>query len=486
MSRINTNIPSLIAQRNLANSNDGLSLRLERLSTGLRINRGADGPAALIISERLRAEIRGVDQAIENAERAANVLATAEAAMSEMSNLLLSIKSLVVETANEAGLSQEEVRANQLQLDSAVDAITRISNTTSFAGLKLLNGSLDYVTSGVPASAIASVQIQAANFGQGPFVPVSVSVVTSAQQAELTLSTGSTTIPSSLTLEVAGNLGVSTFDFVSGASLSAIVNAVNTFSEATGVQATIVSGAAAGLSAIRFDSTEYGDDAFVSVQPVPGSAPAFFQTFNAAGNPTSRDIGQDVVALVNGALAVGQGTDVIFNSPTLKLSMKLDPTYAQTPTGSLRQFAITDGGTTYQLGPVVSFAQQVGFGIQGMGASQLGDAVVGFLESITTGGANSLLAGGTPQASLIVDEAIRQVTVARGRLGAFEANTLNSTARSLGIALENLSASESRIRDTDFAEETSNLTRDQILVNVGSSMLGIANSSAANVLALLQ
>ncbi|MCA9283534.1 MAG: flagellin, partial [Phycisphaerales bacterium] len=140
MARINSNIPSLIAQSRLKGSNANLSTRLERLSTGLRINRGKDDPAGLIISERIRSDIEGVNQGIRNAERASSVIATTESALAEINDLLNSIRSLIVEAANTGANSEIERRANQDQIDSAIASITRISNTATFGGLKLLNG----------------------------------------------------------------------------------------------------------------------------------------------------------------------------------------------------------------------------------------------------------------------------------------------------------------------------------------------------------
>src|SRR4051812_27248950 len=164
MARINTNVPSLVARANLTRSGDDLQTRLQRLSTGLRINRGADDPAGLIVSERLRSDIKGTDQGIKNSERASSVIATAEGSLSEVSDLLNSIRSLIVQSANSGGTSPEELAANQLQIDSAIDSITRISNTSSFGGLKLLNGSLDYTLSGVNTGAIGKVQVSGATF----------------------------------------------------------------------------------------------------------------------------------------------------------------------------------------------------------------------------------------------------------------------------------------------------------------------------------
>src|SRR5688500_4667973 len=127
MARINTNVAALTAQRGLARSQKTLNDTLQRLSSGLRINRGADDPAGLIASETLRSEIKGIDQAIDNSSRASNVIATTEANLSEIANLLTGIKALVVEAANTGALSSEEIEANQLQIDSAVASITRIS-----------------------------------------------------------------------------------------------------------------------------------------------------------------------------------------------------------------------------------------------------------------------------------------------------------------------------------------------------------------------
>src|SRR2546426_3112777 len=127
MSRINTNVSSLIAQRVLRKNQDMLSRSLERLSTGLRINRGADNPAGLIASENLRAEKAGITQAIDNAGRASNIIGTAEGGLSEVSSLLTELQSLVGQAANSGGLSKEEIGANQLQVDSILSTVNRIA-----------------------------------------------------------------------------------------------------------------------------------------------------------------------------------------------------------------------------------------------------------------------------------------------------------------------------------------------------------------------
>src|SRR3954466_14626410 len=159
MSRINTNVSSLIAQRVLKKNNADLNTSLERLSTGLSINSGKDNPAGLIASENLRAEKSGITQAIDNAGRASNIIGTAEGGLSEVSNLLTELQNLVSATANSGGLSNEEKQANQLQVDSILSTINRIAQSTSFQGTKLLNGNYDYATSGVTSNALENCGI---------------------------------------------------------------------------------------------------------------------------------------------------------------------------------------------------------------------------------------------------------------------------------------------------------------------------------------
>ena len=488
MSRINTNVSSLTAQHRLQQSNSVLETSLRRLSTGLSISRGSDNPAGLIVSERLRSEISGVRQAIDNAERAANVIATTEGALEEIAKLLNEMRGLAVEAANTGAFSKEEIEANQLQIDSAIESITRISNVTSFAGLKTLNGSLAFVTSGVDAASIQDVNIFGANFGTNASIPVAVEVLNSAETASLFISGNNAASPgalqSSVTIEVRGNNGVQVLSFISGAAMSAVVFSVNSTKDATGVSATFVD-PTDQTSGMLLTSTEFGSDAFVSVRKLEDGQ--FFQTFDLPGGlgaPVTRDTGEDALALVNGNLALGDGLEISMHSTTLNIEMALTVTAATTL--AFHNFDVTGGGSFYQLGASVNSSNQVGFGIQSVAASNLGDATVGFLNSISSGGSNSLVAGSARQTEAVVNVAIDQISILRGRMGAFERNTLQTSIRSQQIALENLTASESDIRDTDFAAETAALTRAQILVNAGTSTLSIANSTAQNVLSLLQ
>lgn len=477
MAQINSNVGALIANTNLAKSQSALSTSLQRLSSGLRINSGADDPSGLIASESLKSEIQGVTTAIDNSTRATNVIATADGALTEVNNLLVSIKSLVVQAANTGAMSADEIAANQLQVDSAVASITRISNATSFAGLNLLDGSLGYISSGVTTSAVHDLNVQNAAFGTASSVPVVVNVIASARTAQLEFKASA--ITASISLQVQGTTGVQVLNFTSGAKSSAIAFAINQVSDSTGVQASVNSATNAS-SGITFSSTGYGSNQFVSVTIV-GSGTGNFATTTTAGTAATRTTGQDVAANINGAKATGNGLNISLNTPSLSLSLNLDPHFGV----GTEKFTLKGGGAVFQLGSQVASNQQVSIGIGSVSASNLGSFNTGYLSDIVTGGSASL-SNNPSKASQIVDAAITQVSDIQGRLGAFQQNTLQTNINSLQIALENVTSAQSDIADVNFASETSNMTRAQILVQAGTSVLAQANQTPQYVLKLLQ
>lgn len=518
MARINSNIPSLIAQSKLARTQQELQIRLERLSTGLRINRGADDPAGVIISERIRADLKGVDQGIKNGDRASAVISTTEAALNEVADLLNSIRSLLVESANTGANSKLERDANQQQIDSAIESITRISNTASFGGLKLLNGSQDYQLSGLKTSAIAQAKITNASFVGATNLQVEVDVVASAQTGALYYN-GNTTPSgvtlSATTLEVTGPAGVQVITIPSGQSLSQVVDAVNRLTSLTGVEASLINNNA--NSGMVFQSAEFGSGSFVSVKRIGGPSNAtsdYFQTYKIvdgqpvpSGTPfpwsalltagtlsvAKRDDGQDVQAMVNGNLATGDGLKLKVNSGALGMDLQLTEDYATRPGGTVSSFYITGGGALFQLGQDVNALQQANIGIPSISSSNIGGTLVNgslyFLNSLKSGQAfsiaNNVASGDFTASNDILSSAIDEIAGLRGRLGAFERNVLQTNTRSLQSAFENLTASVSVIRDADFAVETSQLTRAQILASSGTSVLQLANQQSQQVLQLL-
>jgi flagellin len=217
MTRINTNINSLTAQQNLAKTGVQLSQALTRLSTGLRINSGKDDPAGMIAAAQLGSDIAGTNQAISNSKMGQMILDTADSALGQITSLVNDIRTLVTQAANSAAMSPDQIAANQLQIDSSLDAINRISQTTNFQGRKLLDGSLDFTTTHNMDNTVSNfnsvqnLEIDTADFGLASSMAVNVNVTAEAQKAYL-----ATTTPTSTTggFVVSSNNGKDSFSIV--------------------------------------------------------------------------------------------------------------------------------------------------------------------------------------------------------------------------------------------------------------------------------
>ncbi len=512
MSRINTNVASQIAQRVLTSNKNALNTSLERLSTGLRINRGKDDPAGLIASENLRAEKAALSKAISNAERADQVVNIAEGGLDEIGNLLNEVQALVTETANSAGLSSEERSANQLKLDSILQTIDRVAGATNFQGNKLLNGNLAFTATSVNSD-VNSFKVNGAKLTFGGSLNVDVVVTGSAQVGGFFLSFGGTSINLSsanarFVVEIAGAKGSRELSFASGTSLTNVAAAINSYTDITGVRARV-----SGTSGVRLYSDEYGADQFVSVKVnssggidtgnlgiynlQAGDADAVnttrLSTFATASNAV-KDAGQDVRATVNGINATTRGTKLRINTDFL--DTEIDLNYNRTATGgsaaklgSLTAFTITGGGADFQLAGRVNIAGKVSIGIANVAARDLGRTTSGgttyFLSDLAAGKSLNLVSGDLTTAQKAVGAAITELAALRGRLGAFQQNTVGATIRSLNVGLENTTAAESVVRDADFANETAGLTRSQILVSSATQILGLANQQPQSALQLL-
>ncbi len=524
MSRINTNVPSLIGNRVLNSNKDSLNQALERLSTGLRINRGKDDPAGLIASQNLRAEKASLAAAISNAERADQVVNIAEGGLEEVASLLNEVQGLITQTANTAGLSKEERTANQLQIDSILQTIDRIAAATSFQGLKLLNGNFDYNTTGVSASVVGSFRVNGAKLGAGESRQVDVLVTKSAQVGGFFLSFANDRLnlggagasdgaTQTFVIEVGGAKGTRELSFSSGTTLVAVQNAINSFTQVTGVRARV-----SGTTGLRLESDAYGSSEFVSVKisntgaisatnggiyslqsgnarAVQTSGPTTFA--NAINRVT--DFGQDISATINGIRATTRGTVARISTDFLdvQVDLKYDTSGGAganaAKLGAINAFTITGGGADFQMASKVDIGGRVSLGVQTVAVRDVGRTIVSngsasntyFLKDVGTGRSLNIVDGDLDAAQRVVDSAVREISSMRGRLGAFQKNTIGATIRSLGISLENTTAAESTIRDTDFAEETAQLTRSQILVSSSTQILGIANQQPQSALQLL-
>lgn len=474
MSTINTNLASLYAQNALAQNQAAENTSLQRLSTGLKINSGADDPAGLIAANNLKATQAGITQAISNANRATNVIGTAEGGLNEVSSLLTQVQSLVSQTANSGGLSSEEIAANQSQVDSILTTVNRISGSTSFAGKQLLNGDLAYTTSSAGTSAFGSLQINAAHLSDNKTTAVVVQVTNSATHGQVAfaatnIATGKGYTTAAVTISVAGAGGTQQLSFAASTSLSSVAIAVNNVKDLTGVSAA-VSG-----THLNVDSSDFGSSKFVSVQAVSG-------TFTTTGGTSGVSKGTDAEVNINGAAATVDGTNVTYRNSNLDVSLTLSNALNA---GKTKTFGITGGGATFALGATVNENDKASIGISSVNTSSLGDSTLGFLSSLATGGANSLTSGNLGTAQKILSEATNQVSELNGRLGAFQTNTLGATVASLNVAYENSASALSSVEDTNFASETANLTRTEILASAATTVLSQANSNPQSVLKLL-
>ena len=482
MSRINTNVSSMVAVRVLNQNTSSLQTSLERLSTGYRINSGKDDPSGLIASESLQSEQAATSAAISNAQRADSIIGTAEGSLAEVSNLLVSLQGLVGSSANAAGLSQDEKDANQLQVDSILSTINRISNSSSFEGTKLLNGTFDYTTSSLgTTSAFTSVSINSAKVATSGPLAVTVTVISSAQTGQLDFLGSSAGLNGAATLAVAGNNGTVQLSFASSTKSSAIVASLNQFKDSTGVVALL----STDNKSIVINSTGYGSSQFVSVS---SNNTTSFQTQNKNAVVVGSNYGRNAELTVNGTTAQSNGLSVkaVFGD-LLDINFTLNS--AMNTNGAAKTFGITGGGATFSLGAQVNTANTASIGISSVNTASIGKVVsngtVLTLSDLGSGKIAAVNSGDTNLAQQIVNQAINDVSVLRGRLGAFQKNVLGSTVNSLNVALENVASSNSAIRDTDFASETSNLTRSQILVQAATSVLSQANQSPQAVLKLL-
>jgi flagellin len=251
--------------------------------------------------------------------------------------------------------------------------------------------------------------------------------------------------------------------------INQIADAINLVSDATGVGASYSSGT------LTLQSTAYGSDAFVNAEVISEGVGGIFENNLSA----TRDTGTDIEATVNGVAANGDGNTFSINTATLDLSISVTE-----GSSSAFNFTISGGGALFQLGPDVVSNQQARFGIPNVGAASL-KGTSGRLYQLGSGEAAALDTNPTLAAE-IVEQVIDKVTSLRGRLGAFQKTTLDTNIASLNDTLENITEAESLIRDADFAVETASLTRAQILVQAGTSVLAIANTSPQNVLSLLR
>ncbi|QDT51882.1 B-type flagellin [Symmachiella dynata] len=299
MTRINTNVASLRGLRSVERANSLLNTSLQRLSTGVQINSGKDDPAGLIASETLKSQIVAIETSIKNSNRANNVIATADSALGEISGLLNQIRGLVQEGLNTGALSQTEIDANQLQIDSALSAINRISANATFGGDKLIDGSKSFTTQLTTANSakISEFQIDEAVFGSSSTILVDATITTAAEKGSLVYTGGDLT--QETTVEIAGSVGSQVLFFGSSSTYENIRDAINAATDVTGVEATFVDDA--GTAAATAGT--------VTLAATGAAATAGTATFTSAGNENDLSF----TAATAGAFSGTNAVSVVFS-----------------------------------------------------------------------------------------------------------------------------------------------------------------------------
>jgi flagellin len=480
---INTNVMSLNAQRNLSTSGGALATSLQRLSSGLRINSAKDDAAGLAISARMTTQINGLNQAARNANDGISLAQTTEGALQEVTNNLQRIRELAVQSAN-ASNSDSDRKALDQEVQLRLEEVQRIASQTAFNGRKVLDGTFGG----------AQFQI-GANVGETIKVNLSTSMKTDTI-GKLASVTGSVNLNASgvfASASPAAGALTSVDGGASGGNYTLTVDGVQVYTEAVAAAAVgaVTAAEIEGANGLGNAATKAALDAKGISWTGTG---ATLQFWKADG--TAFDLTESLTGTVVGGYA-GFDADAANDSTA--------------PTNNVGTLTIQVGGAT-AVDVSGTYTSKQAFmdklnSIGGLYAEV--DATTGNLkltsqQAITLTGANNVgltaaktdVSGslttvdvldvtGANDAIQRIDSALTSVSDLRSTLGAIQ-NRFQSTINSLNAVSENLSASRSRILDTDFAAETAELTRSQILQQAGTAMVAQANSIPQNVLSLLQ
>jgi flagellin len=425
--RINQNVMAMNAYRNLTSSEGALSKSLERLSSGFRINRAADDAAGLVISEGLRSQVMGLKMATRNAQDGVSVVQTAEGALTETHSILQRMRELAVQAASTGSSDQPSRDAAQVEVVQLKAELDRIANTTKFGAQVLLDGNY-----GVQSGSVS-------NAAQ----PVALTTDATHNQFGVNFD-GQGVVQVKLTSAVYATLGASPAN-----------DAANN-AEALLLQTDLTNQTKAALASAGYKTTGFAYS--VTVNNAVPAAP----TFNIKVTDSN----------ANGTFVLSTGTanDVLTTTGGQKLGFANGAT--ATATGS---------SGTFQVGSGTSASDQISISIGDMSSAGINPGATGLSLAAVDVSQSTLSSANITS----IDAAITKVSTLRGNLGAYQ-NRFEHTISNLSITTENLSASESRIRDTDMAAEMMSFTRAQILQQAGTAMLAQANAVPQTVLQLLK
>jgi len=469
---INTNIASLNAQRNLNGSQMSLATALQRLSSGLRINSAKDDAAGLAIASRMTSQISGLNQAARNANDGISLAQTAEGALGQITDNLQRMRELAVQSANGTNSSTDRaaIQAEVTQLQSEID---RVATTTAFNGTSLLDGTLQNASFQVGANANQTISMSVSS-AKSSALGIGGSATAVGRATGVVAYTGVGQTINGITIATPTNDGVSTVGGVQSGATSAlaVATAINASSTVTGgvtaTASTTVTSAAisANIAIVAGDFKVNG----VSIGAV------------AAGTTVSdkANLMSAAINAVSGQTGVTAAVGTTAGTYTLTAADGRNIDLVQTGTGVVANTGFATGTiTNYGQVTVKSSSAITTTGaatIDGLTAATY--AVAGTTVDVSTQAASS-------SALTSIDAALATINSSRASLGAVQ-NRFSSVVTNLQTTAENLTASRSRIQDTDFASETGALTRAQILQQAGTAMLAQANSVPNGVLALLR
>ena len=492
---VRTNTMAMNANRQLGINNSQVAKSLEKLSSGFRINRAADDASGLAISEKMKAQIKGLEQASANSQDGISLIQTAEGGLSEVHDMLNRMVELATKSAN--GTIQDEVdrEAIQTEVDALNTEITRIAKATNFNGINLLDGSLggnkNVVVTGAKvngvAATISSVPATASSYTSGTVAAGTAGAQTltikytdgsgKAQSVDLSY-TGSTTAANNaanIKAAIAGDSKLSAlFDVSGGDGTDALVLK----SKLTGANAPVVTGMSttdtAGTTVLAGTSAE-GVNAFNTVD---------LANLKAGDSLTINGKTYEFVAaagtkpVTKNATAVVFTTDAAGSLAALNAALKEDGVVAANTTGTTYSFkadpAAAGKGLTLQIGDTNDDFNKVVVSVDDLSAEGIGTAGLDVSNQDAAGAAIATIKG-----------AINQVSTNRANLGALQ-NRIEHTINNLDTTAENMNAANSRIRDTDMAKEMMNYTKMNILTQAAQAMLAQANQQPQAILQLLQ
>jgi len=520
---INTNVLSLNSQRNLSKSQSGLATSLQRLSSGLRINSAKDDAAGLAISDRMTSQIKGLNQAGRNANDGISLAQTAEGALSQTTDLLQRMRELSIQSSNSTNSASDRA-ALQSEVNQLKQEVDRISSTTEFNGLKLLDGSFTSQSFQVGANANQTINVSVegsstTDLQDNQIDAVSTSTATSgtgAVQAATTSGTvGTANGIGTQELTISGGFGKiespNALTINANDSAFTIAAEITSREDETGVTAdaiTEVKMSTIASGTISFDlftgdgSNTDGTKETISAQVTGEAGSEDYSALVSAINKKSGSTGITAELNTDGKslkLTQADGKDVAIDSLTHSEgddtiavgSYKFDDDDGNDVDGQSTTLEGDDlAKSSTRITGRIDFHSSQAYTVSSNKDADEGSIFDADAESIQGSKAKELStvdissAEGAQNAIRIIDASLAQVSGFRGDLGAVQ-NRFDATITSLQATSENLSAARSRILDADFAQETANLTKSQIMVQAGTAMLAQANQVPQGVLSLL-